>query len=113
MSGGARWTPFEIDPREYVDAVAALRDRDGYTMDPPPAWVASLQDWERWRLEAFLGARHDVAQSGFAKTPAQPVRTEADDQLMRIARAYSDAQRARNPEALARAEAALQKFMTE
>ena len=109
MSGGVRWLPFEIDPRDYVEALVALRARDGYTLDPPPGWVRSAQDWEIWKVERFLGAK--ARRRSFEHLPNQPVRTPADDQLMRIAWAYSDAQRARDEQALKEAERSMEAFL--
>jgi len=57
MSGGTQWEPFEIGPREYVEAVVALRARDGYNLAPPPSWVKSPADWYQWRYEAGPATR--------------------------------------------------------
>ena len=109
MSGGVRWLPFEIDARDYVEAVAALRARDGYTLESPPDWVRSVRDWEAWKLEAFLGDQH--ARERLQHALQRPVRTSADDDLMRIAKAYSDAQRMQDEQALRDAEESLQAFL--
>ncbi len=109
MSGGVRWLPFKIDARDYVEAVAALRARDGYTLEPPPGWVRSVRDWEAWKLEAFLG--DERARERLQHPLRRAVRTPADDDLMGIAKAYSDAQRAHDEQALTETEESIRAFL--
>lgn len=109
MSGGLTWLPFNINARDYVQAVVALRARDAYMLDPPPPWVKSIRDWNAWKLEILFGTK--LPPDAQSRAPTEQVRTEADDELMRIAKDYSDAQRAQDEHALQHAERTLQAFL--
>jgi hypothetical protein len=111
MSGGARWTPFGIDSREYVDAIVALRARDSYTLDSPPDWVRSVRDWTSWKLETLYGQPPAVARTGLQRLSGKQVRTSADDELMSIALRYSNAQRAKDDDSVQAAEKSLEGFI--
>jgi hypothetical protein len=107
MSGGTCWEPFEIGPWEYVEAVVALRARDAYDLTPPPGWVKSPADWHRWRYEAVEGYPRERARLLGQDQSDESVRTPIDDELMELARTYSDAQRTGDQRALQAAERAL------
>jgi hypothetical protein len=111
MSGGTQWEPFEIGPREYVEAVAALRVRDGYDLTPPPSWVKSPADWYQWRYQATHGYTPEEARRFRSGAPEDPVRTALDDELMTVAKSYSDAQRVGDEGAIRASEQALSKLL--
>lgn len=113
MSGGVRWSPFHIGPREYVEAVVALCLRGAYSFDPPPMWVRSLRDWKVWKLEALHSVPSQTARAGFARTRDIPVRTDADDTLLEIAKSYCYGCRERNDDAVREAERSLRAFVSE
>lgn len=111
MGGGVRWSPFRIGPREYVEAVVALCLRGAYAFDPPPHSVRSLRDWKVWKLEALHNVPEQTFRAGLSRTPDDPVRTEADDALLEIAKAYCYASREQNDHAIHQAERSLQAFL--
>ena len=57
MSGGCKWSPFEIDEEEYKSLVKALRRVSGkdYRLLFAPSWVRTYSDWVIWQTELFLG----------------------------------------------------------
>ncbi len=50
MSGGARWSGFEIDAAEYADVAGALEQRGLKKLDCPD-WVQTFNDWSIWIYE--------------------------------------------------------------
>ena len=60
MSGGALWTPFEVEQGEYEEVVAALAEH-GYEPLPvdAPGWVKTREEWLVWNHELHTGLPSD------------------------------------------------------
>jgi hypothetical protein len=89
MSGGAEWEPFEIDEREYLELVEALRER-GYEPSPTdvPVWVTTQRDWQIWADELKLGIPADEQRR---------LRDAADEAERAWKESWDEAERTRDP----------------
>jgi hypothetical protein len=58
MSGGARWTPYQIDTNSFEEFVTRLKEKEGFgslEYIEPDTWVSGFEDWNVWVMHIKKG----------------------------------------------------------
>ena len=73
--------------------------------------MKSPADWHEWRYETTHGYMPEEAWRFRSGAPEDPVRTALDDELMTVAKSYSDARRVGDEGAIRASEQALSELL--